>query len=147
MQMLQVTQLNKTRNSGLFLFQKDFINAYRISFLLNETVIGGVTLLKKLRKNDYNWAFHYIKEYNQMVSFYEKQLNEKNQEIKKLNKELEKIKLDNKFKIRQKQISDKDIDRIKQLKEQGKSYSYISKETGWSKATISRVINNKNNMY
>lgn len=104
-------------------------------------------MLKKLRKNDYNWAFHYIKEYNQMVSFYEKQLNEKNQEIKKLNNELEKIKLDNKFKIKQKQISDKDIDRIKQLKKQGKSYSYIAKETGWSKATISRVINNKNNLY
>ena len=82
-----------------------------------------------------------------MISFYEKQLNEKNQEIKKLNNELEKIKSDNKFKIKQKQISDKDIDRIKQLKEDGKSYSYISKETGWSKATISRVINNKNNLY
>ena len=104
-------------------------------------------MIKKLRKNDYNWTFHYIKEYNQMVSFYEKQLIEKNQEIKKLNNELEKIKSDNKFKIKQKQISDEDIERIKQLKENGKSYSYISKETGWSKATISRVINNKKGIY
>lgn len=82
-----------------------------------------------------------------MVSFYEKQLNEKNKEIKKLNHELEKLKSDSKFKTKQKQISDKDIERIKQLKEYGKSYSYISNATGWSKATISRVINNKNNMY
>lgn len=104
-------------------------------------------MLKKLRKNDYSWVFHYIKEYNQMVSFYEKQLNEKSQEIKKLNNELEKIKLYSKFKIKQKQISDEDIERIKQLKEDGKSYSYISKETGWSKATISRVINNKKGIY
>lgn len=104
-------------------------------------------MLKKLRNNNYNWTFHYIKEYNQMVSFYEKQLNEKNKEIKKLNHELEKLKSDSKFKTKQKQISDKDIERIKQLKEDGKSYSYISKETGWSKATISRVINNKNNIY
>lgn len=98
----------------------------------------------KKQKNNYNWAFQYIKEYNQMVAYYEKQLNLKNKEIKKLNNELEKIKSNNKFKTKQKQISDKDIDTIKNLKKQGKSYSYISKETGWSKATISRVINNKN---
>ncbi|CEQ00296.1 DNA-binding protein [[Clostridium] sordellii] len=104
-------------------------------------------MFKKLKNNNYNWTFHYIKEYNQMVSFYEKQLNEKNKEIKKLNHELDKLKSNSKFKTKQKQISDKDIERIKQLKENGKSYSYISSVTGWSKATISRVINNKNNMY
>ena len=104
-------------------------------------------MLKKLRNNNYNWTFHYIKEYNQMVSFYEKQLNEKNKEIKKLNHELDKLKSNSKFKTKQKQISDKDIEIIKQLKENGKSYSYISKETGWSKATISRVINNKKGIY
>lgn len=108
---------------------------------------GVLHLFKKLKNNDYNWIGKYIKEYNQMVSHYEKQLNEKDKEIKKLNNELEKIKSNNKFKTKQKQISDKDIDKIKQLKKQGKSYSYISSVTGWSKATISRVINNKNNMY
>ena len=101
----------------------------------------------KKQKNNYNWAFQYIKEYNQMVAHYEKQLNLKNQEIKKLNNELEKIKSDNKFKTKQKQISDKDIDIIKELRKQGKSYSYISSETGWSKATISRVINNTKGIY
>ena len=35
-------------------------------------------MLKKLKKNDYNWTGKYIKEYNQMVSYYEKQLEEKN---------------------------------------------------------------------
>ena len=104
-------------------------------------------MFKKLRKNDYSWVFNYIKEYNQMVSYYEKQLNEKNQAIKKLENELDKLKKDNKFKIKQKQIPDKDIDRIRKLKKQGKSYSYISNETGWSKATISRVINNKKDLY
>lgn len=101
----------------------------------------------KKQKNNYNWTFQYIKEYNQMVEYYEKQLNEKNQEIKELNNELEKIKSNNKFKTKQKQIPDKDIERIKQLKEDGKSYSYIAKKTGWSKATISRVINNKKGIY
>ncbi|MDK0695879.1 helix-turn-helix domain-containing protein [Clostridium perfringens] len=104
-------------------------------------------MFKKLKNNSYNWVFHYIKEYNQMVSFYEKQLNEKDKEIKKLNNELEKLKLDSKFKTKQKQISDKDIEKIKELKSKGKSYSFISKETGWSKATISRVINNKKGIY
>ncbi|CEP50260.1 DNA-binding protein [[Clostridium] sordellii] len=82
-----------------------------------------------------------------MVSFYEKQISDKDIEIKKLNNELDKLKSNSKFKTKQKQISDEDIERIKQLKENGKSYSYISKETGWSKATISRVINNKKGIY
>ena len=36
----------------------------------------GVTLLKKLKKDDYNWTGKYIREYNEMVSYYEKQLEE-----------------------------------------------------------------------
>ncbi|WP_077066765.1 helix-turn-helix domain-containing protein [Paraclostridium sordellii] len=108
---------------------------------------GVLHLFKKLKNNNYNWTFHYIKEYNQMVSFYEKQISDKDIEIKKLNNELDKLKSNSKFKTKQKQISDEDIERIKQLKENGKSYSYISKETGWSKATISRVINNKKGIY
>ncbi|WP_261291093.1 hypothetical protein QJR30_05490 [Paraclostridium sordellii] len=37
--------------------------------------------------------------------------------------------------------------KIFKLKEEGKSYSLISKETDWSKATICRVINNKKELY
>ncbi|MEG2610497.1 MAG: helix-turn-helix domain-containing protein, partial [Bacilli bacterium] len=83
----------------------------------------------------------------QMISYYEKQLDEKNKTIKNLEYELNKIKSDSNFKIKQKQISDKDIHKIKELKKEGKSYSYISNVTGWSKATISRVINNKKGIY
>lgn len=82
-----------------------------------------------------------------MVSFYEKKLSEKNQKIKYLETELDKLKSENKNKINQRQITDKDILEIKKLKKQDKSYSYISKKTGWSKATISRVINNKSGIY
>lgn len=39
-----------------------------------------------------------------------------------LNNELEKIKTNNKFKTKQKQISNKDMGKIKQLKTQSKSY-------------------------
>ncbi|MEG1142130.1 MAG: helix-turn-helix domain-containing protein, partial [Clostridia bacterium] len=83
----------------------------------------------------------------QMISYYEKQLDEKNKTIKVLENEIETIKSSDKFKIKQKQISDEDIEIVRKLKAEGKSYSYISKKTGWSKATISRVINNKNNLY
>ena len=41
----------------------------------------GITLLKKLKKQkkkDYNWVGKYIKEYNERVLYYEKQLAEKN---------------------------------------------------------------------
>ncbi|MEG0180786.1 MAG: helix-turn-helix domain-containing protein [Peptostreptococcaceae bacterium] len=104
-------------------------------------------MLKKLKKNEYNWTFRYIKEYNEMVAYYEGQLALKNKTIENLKGEIKKLNSYDKFKTKQKQISDKDINRIKQLKEEGHSYSYISKETGWSKATISRVLNNKNNIY
>ena len=104
----------------------------------------GVLLLKKLKKNDYNWTGKYIREYNEMVSYYEKQLEEKNRIIESLSLENDNLRKNIKFQGKQKQISDKDIDKIRKLKNEGKSYSYISNETGWSKATISRVMNNKN---
>lgn len=104
-------------------------------------------MLKKLKKNEYNWTFQYIKEYNDMVAYYEKQLEEKDKTIDLLRAENLKLKKSNKFQSKIKQISDKDILKIKKLKNEGKSYSLISKETGWSKATISRVINNKSGIY
>lgn len=104
-------------------------------------------MLKKLKKNEYNWTFQYIKEYNDMFAYYEKQIEEKDKTIELLNDEIIKLKKSIKFQSKTKQISDKDILKIKKFKNEGKSYSFISKETGWSKATISRVINNKNNIY
>ena len=101
-------------------------------------------MLKKLKKDDYNWTGKYIREYNEMVSYYEKQLEEKNRIIESLSLENDNLRKNIKFQGKQKQISDKDIDKIRKLKNEGKRYSYISNETGWSKATISRVINNKN---
>lgn len=108
-------------------------------------------MFSKLRKNeDYNWTGKYIKEYNDMISYYEKIIDEnkktielKDNTIKELQDEIKKLKACGVLKPRHKQIPDADIEKIKELKLEGKSYSYISKETGWSKATISRVINNK----
>lgn len=108
----------------------------------------------KKRKNNYNWIGNYIKEYNEMIAHYEKVISENNNtfkcvieekdnKIKELKNEISKLKSCGVMKPRQKQISDEDINKIRKLKLEGKSYSYISKETGWSKATISRVINNK----
>lgn len=40
-------------------------------------------------------------------------------------------------------ISDDDIERIRELRERGYTYSEIVETTGWSKGTVSNVINNK----
>lgn len=104
-------------------------------------------MVKKRKKNDYNWTFQYIKEYNNMVAYYEKQLEKRDKAIELLDAENLKLKKAIKFQSKTKQISDTDILKIKKLKNEGKSYSYISRETGWSKATISRVINNKSGIY
>lgn len=100
-------------------------------------------MFKKQKKNEYNWTFQYIKDYNKMVAYYEEKLKEKDNIIKSLQDENSRLKSENKLKPRQKQISDKDINKIKKLKKEGRSYSFISNETGWSKATISRVLNKK----
>ncbi|CEJ75538.1 DNA-binding protein (plasmid) [[Clostridium] sordellii] len=100
-------------------------------------------MFKKLKKNDLNWTAKYIRDYNSMVAFYEKQIEEKNRIIESLENEINTIKL----KSNKKSISDNDVSKILKLKEEGKSYSLISKETGWSKATICRVINNKKELY
>lgn len=100
-------------------------------------------MFKKLKKNDLNWTAKYIRDYNSMVAFYEKQIEEKNRIIESLENEINTIKL----KSNKKSISDNDVLKILKLKEEGKSYSLISKETGWSKATICRVINNKKELY
>lgn len=100
-------------------------------------------MFKKLKKNDLNWTTKYIRDYNSMVAFYEKQIEEKNRIIESLENEINTIKL----KSNKKSISDNDVSKILKLKEEGKSYSLISKETGWSKATICRVINNKKELY
>lgn len=101
-------------------------------------------MFKKIRKkDDYNWIGIYIRDYNNMVAHYEDIVRGKNDRIKELEDEIKRLKSCGILKPRQKQISDRDIDKIKELKKEGRSYSYISKETGWSKATISRVINDK----
>lgn len=82
-----------------------------------------------------------------MVAYYEKQLEKRDKAIELLDAENLKLKKAIKFQSKTKQISDTDILKIKKLKNEGKSYSYISRETGWSKATISRVINNKSGIY
>lgn len=107
----------------------------------------GVTLFKKLKKKDYNWTGKYIKEYNEMIAYYEEKIEEMNMIIDSLKYENDKLKHGTKFIGKHKQISNKDVNLIRKLKSQGYSYSSISKETGWSKATISRVINNKKNIY
>ena len=100
-------------------------------------------MFKKLKKNDLNWAAKYIRDYNNMIAFYEKQIEEKNRIIESLENEINSIKI----KSNKKSISDNDVSKILKLKGEGKSYSSISKETGWSKANICRVINNKKELY
>ena len=84
---------------------KEIKTSYRISFLYDEMVIGGCSLGKKLKKNNYNWTFEYIKQYNEMVSYYEKQLEEKSNTIESLENENKLLKSNTKLITKRKQIS------------------------------------------
>jgi len=95
----------------------------------------------KIRDED-DWKKNYILEFNEMRNTYEKKLQKKQIEIDTLKADILKLK-DNKItlKPKEKQITDTDIQGIKDLRLCGLSYSEISKRTSWSKATVSRVLN------
>ncbi|RDY23693.1 XRE family transcriptional regulator [Romboutsia maritimum] len=93
-------------------------------------------------KSEEDWKIKYIKEFNEMRAIYEKKLQKKQIELDNLKIEIEKLKnYKNSLKPKEKQITDEDIEFIKELRNSGLSYREISNETRWSKATVSRVLN------
>ena len=93
-------------------------------------------------KNEDEWKKNYIIEFNQMRVDYEEKLQRKQLEIESLKKQIQEMKESkNSLKPREKQISDKDINKIKAMRGLGMSYREIERNTKWSKATISRVLN------
>ena len=93
-------------------------------------------------KYEDDWKKNYILEFNQMRDAYEKKLQKKQIEIDTLKADIVKLKNSkNTLKPKEKQITDIDIQCIKDLRLCGLSYSEISKRTSWSKATVSRVLN------
>lgn len=61
--------------------------------------------------------------------------------IKALEAELEACKSKIKLQTKQRQITDEEVNRIKELRAEGMSYRAIEKATGWSQCTINRAIN------
>ena len=90
------------------------------------------------KKDEINWE----EKYNQLALRSE-ELYEENRELKKQIKHLEgRIKKTGYLEPKERQISNEQILYIKALRQkEGLSYKSISEETGWSKATISRVLN------
>ena len=89
-----------------------------------------------------DWKVNYIKEFNEMRETYEDKLEKKQNEIERLKKEVETLKLTKgNLRPKEKQITDFDIQNIKDLRDEGLSYREISLKTSWSKATICRVLN------
>lgn len=93
-------------------------------------------------RTETDWKKNYILEFNEMRDSYEKKLQKKQMEIDTLKIEIQKLR-DSKsnLKPKEKQITDEDIQKIKDLREIGLSYGEIANKTRWSKATISRVLN------
>lgn len=90
------------------------------------------------RKEQINWE----EKYNELLCRYDN-LYDENRKLKKKVNDLEvMIKKTGYLKPKERQITTDEILYIKTLKsKENLSYSAISKETGWSKATICRVIN------
>lgn len=90
------------------------------------------------KKESIDWEENYAK----LAADFDK-VCEENRALRNQIKELEsRIKKTGYLEPKERQISDSDILYIKTLKRKERlSYSSISSETGWSKATISRVMN------
>ena len=95
-----------------------------------------MSLFKK--KSTIDWE----SKYKDLVDSYDK-LYEKNRELKNNVKLLEaRIKKTGYLEPKERKITDEEILYIKTLRaKEGLSYSYITKETGWSKSTVCRVLN------
>jgi uncharacterized protein YerC len=95
----------------------------------------------KIKEQD-DWKKNYILEFNEMRDAYEKKLQKKQMEIDTLKVEIIRLKNSKQtLKPKEKQITDIDIQSIRDLRLKGLSYSEISSKTKWSKATVSRVLN------
>ena len=62
------------------------------------------------------------------------------EEIKKIKIELEEVKAKITLQTRTREISDKQVQQIKELRSAGLSFRAIENKTGWSKFTIGRVL-------
>lgn len=80
--------------------------------------------------------------YRELIDDYDK-VYEENRSLKSKVKELEdRIKKTGYLEPKERKISDSEILYIKTLRsKEGLSYNAIAKESGWSKATVCRVIN------
>lgn len=77
---------------------------------------------------------NFMEEYFKMKIGYEKR-------IKELEEEIAILKSSSTLIPKTLQITEEDIVKIKFLRTQGNSYAQIAKQTKWSKATVSRVLN------
>lgn len=94
-------------------------------------------IFNKNKSSEIDWK----EKYNELKHRHDN-LYEENRALKKKVSLLEtRIKKTGYLEPKERQIKWEEILRIKALKKEGLSYSSISKETGWSKATICRVIN------
>jgi cell shape-determining protein MreC len=98
---------------------------------------GVITIAIFNKKEATNWE----EKYKELLADYDKMYDE-NRTLRKKVKELEtRIKKTGYLEPKERQITNEEILYIKTLREKEKlSYSLISKETGWSKATICRVL-------
>lgn len=103
----------------------------------------------KLYVEDFNILIEEINKYKNVIQLLDNDNNELKSELKKYKVEYQKLyksykNLQTKSFIPKKkvqQITEKQIQEIKTLRNQGLSYSEIERNTKWSKYTISRVLN------
>lgn len=94
-------------------------------------------IFNKNKSSEIDWE----EKYNELKQRYDNLYEENRDLIKKVNILETRIKKTGYLEPKERQIKWEEILRIKALKKEGLSYSSISKETGWSKSTICRVIN------
>lgn len=94
-------------------------------------------IFNKNKSSEIDWE----EKYNELKHRHDNLYEENRALIKKVNILETRIKKTGYLEPKERQIKWEEILRIKALKKEGLSYSSISKETGWSKSTICRVIN------
>ena len=127
---------NKTLREKIEIYRDKYNNNSFSKFDTYNCLSDLISLINNY--NNLNDEYKKIVKYsNDLLKEYENLQKQCNNNIKQIKELKSKITITPK----KQQIKDSDIEKIKELRKQGLSYSKIVKETGWSKFTVGRVIN------
>lgn len=132
-----VMDINKDYES----LEKDFRNLQNVCRLTEKDLFENISMNSRLREENKKLQEEVQKLKNENSTLGIENIKASyEEEIKKIKIELEEVKAKITLQTKTREISDKQVQEIKELRSSGLSFRAIENKTGWSKFTIGRVL-------